>query len=153
MEIRKLTEQDYEAFFALYQELDKMHIQARPDYFAQREDIYPRDAYLHNLQYPDCVDLGAFQGEQLIGIAGATLWNESGMIKGLKTVCLDNIYVLPEYRRRGIAAKLFEQVENWAREREAVRLDLHTWEFNQGAIALYREMGMVPQRYVFEKKL
>ena len=44
-------------------------------------------------------------------------------------------------------------VEQWAREQGAARLELHTWDFNQGAIALYRAMGMTPQRYVFEKKL
>lgn len=152
MEIRKLREQDYNQYFPLYQQLDEMHIQARPDYFAHR-DIYPRETYLHNLQYPGCVDFGVFEGEMLIGFAGATLWNDSGMVKGLKTVCLDNIYVMPEYRRNGIAARLFAEIEAWSRDQGAVRLDLHTWDFNQGAIALYREMGMTPQRYVFEKKL
>lgn len=153
MEIRRLTLQDYDQLFHLYQQLDAMHIHARPDYFVHREDLYPKDTYLHNLEYPGCVDFGVFEDDKLIGFAGATLWNESGMVKGLKTVCLDNIYVQPEYRRRGIAARLFAEIEAWAREQGAVRLDLHTWEFNQGAIALYREMGMVPQRYVFEKKL
>ena len=75
------------------------------------------------------------------------------MVKGLRNVCLDNIYVLPAYRRRGIAARLFAMVEDWARERGAVRLDLYTWDFNEGAIAMYRAMGMTPQQYVFEKKL
>lgn len=153
MEIKKLTEEDYDRYIVLYRQLDEMHIRARPDHFVHREDLYPREHYLHNLQYPYCVDFGVFEGDALIGFAGATLWNESGMVKGLKTVCLDNIFVLPEYRRRGIAARLFEEIEAWAREQGAVRLDLHTWEFNQGAIVLYREMGMMPQRYVFEKKL
>ena len=153
MEIKKLTEEDYNRYIVLYQQLDEMHIRARPDHFVHREDLYPREHYLHNLQYPYCVDFGVFEGDALIGFAGATLRNESGMVKGLKTVCLDNIFVLPEYRRRGIAARLFEEIEAWAREQGAVRLDLHTWEFNQGAIVLYREMGMMPQRYVFEKKL
>jgi GNAT superfamily N-acetyltransferase len=153
MEIKKLTEEDYDRYIVLYRQLDEMHIRARPDHFVHREDLYPREHYLHNLQYPDCVDFGVFEGDALIGFAGATLWNESGMVKGLKTVCLDNNFVLPEYRRWGIAARLFEEIEAWAREQGAVRLDLHTWEFNQSAIALYREMGMTPQRYVFEKKL
>lgn len=153
MEIKKLTEEDYDRYIVLYRQLDEMHIRARPDHFVHREDLYPREHYLHNLQYPYCVDFGVFEGDALIGFAGATLWNESGMVKGLKTVCLDNIFVLPKYRRRGIAARLFEEIEAWAREQGAVRLDLHTWEFNQGAIVLYREMGMMPQRYVFEKKL
>ena len=98
--------------------------------------------------------LGAFdEPDNMIGLVRATLWKESGMVKTVKVVCLDDVYVVPEYRRDGIATKLFEAVEQWAREQGAARLELHTWDFNQGAIALYRAMGMTPQRYVFEKKL
>ena len=132
MEIRKLTESDYEQVLELYVALDDFHAKARPDC---------------------CVLLGAFEGERLIGVVRATLWEDSVMVKGLRNVCLDNIYVLPAYRRRGIAARLFAMVEDWARERGAVRLDLYTWDFNKGAIAMYRAMGMTPQQYVFEKKL
>lgn len=155
MQIRKLTEADYAQVVLLYMELDDIHVRARPDCFVHRskEETYPKDAYLSNLSSPDVLQLGAFDGEKLVGVLRATLWEESIMVKNLKTVCLDDIYVLPEYRRRGIAAKLFHETERWARQRGAVRLDLHTWDFNQGAIALYRAMGMTVQRYVFEKKL
>lgn len=154
MEIRKLVSSDYDAMLALYQELDRLHVEARPDYFVHRDDGYPRDAFEHNIANPICMELGAFgDSDKLLGFAEATLWNESGMVKSIKTVCLDNLYVSPVYRRNGIAAKLFEMIESWAREQGAARLELHTWDFNQGAIAMYRAMGMTPQRYVFEKKL
>lgn len=155
MVIRLLRENDYDALSALYLQLDEMHVAARPDHFIPRksEEVYPKDAFIHNLAYPGCVEFGAFEGDTLIGFAAATLWNESSMRKDLKSVCLDNIFVLPTYRRRGVAAKLFAQIESWAREQGAIRLDLHTWEFNEGAIAMYKAMGMVPQRYVLEKKL
>ena len=126
MTIRKLVSGDYEQVRSLYQELDDFHVQARPDCFVSREDAYHRKDYEHNLAYPDGLELGAFVGDRLVGFVRATLWHESFMVKDLKTVCLDNIYVLPAYRRRGIAAKLFAQVEDWARERGAVRLELHT---------------------------
>lgn len=153
MELRRLTEADYEQMLELYTQLDTLHAQARPDCIALREEIYPRDAFVQNLGNPICLSVGVFHGERMVAFAEATLWNESVMVKDLKTVCLDNIYVLPDYRRRGIAGKLFAEVEKWSREQGAVRLDLHTWSFNTGAIALYRAMGMTPQRYVFEKKL
>lgn len=155
MEIRNLTESDYDKVIELYQELDELHVQARPDYFVHRDKdkIYPKDAFAHNLSYPGGLELGAFENGQLVGIVRATLWEESGMVKDVKTACLDNIYVLPAYRRKGIAAKLFAEVEFWAKERGAIRLDLHTWDFNKGAIAMYQAMGMTPQRYVFEKRL
>ena len=155
MEIRKLVESDYDQVIELYIQLDEFHVQARPDCFVHREKgkVYPKEDYIHNLAYPGGLELGAFDNERLVGIVRATLWEESIMRKDLKTVCLDDIYVLPTYRRRGIAAKLFAEVESWAKDQGAVRLDLHTWGFNKGAIAMYVAMGMTPQRYVFEKKL
>lgn len=155
MDIRKLIESDYEMVIGLYKELDELHVQARPDYFVHRDadKIYPREAFVHNLSYPGGLELGAFDNEQLVAIVRATLWEESGMVKDVKTVCLDDIYVLPSYRRKGVAAKLFAEVEYWAKQQGAVRLDLHTWDFNKNAIAMYQAMGMTPQRYVFEKKL
>ena len=53
----------------------------------------------------------------------------------------------------GIAAKLFAEVEHWAKEMGAARLDLYTWDFNKDALAMYHAMGMTAQRYVLEKKL
>ena len=155
MEIRKLIESDYHMVIELYQELDEFHVKARPDYFVHRdkETIYPMDAFLQNLADPDVLQLGMFEDEQLLGVVRATLWEESGMVKDVKTACLDNIYVLPIHRRRGIATKLFAEVELWAKEKGAVRLDLWTWGFNKNAIPMYQRMGMTPQRYVFEKKL
>lgn len=139
----------------LYAALDDLHAKARPDCCVLREgeETYPREAYAQNLADPEVLQLGTFDGERLVGVVRATLWNESVMVKGLKIVCLDNIYVMPAYRRRGIAAKLFAAVEAWAKEQGAVRLDVYTWDFNKGAIAMYQAMGMTPQQYVFEKKL
>lgn len=154
MELRKLTSADYEEMLALYTALDSMHAKARPDCCVLRDEVYPREHYEANLTNPISFQIGAFDDQnQLAGLAEATLWHESVMVKGVKTVCLDNIYVLPKYRRSGIGAKLFAAVEQWAREQSAVRLDLHTWDFNKNAISMYRAMGMTPQRYVFEKQL
>ena len=155
MKIRKLLESDYDQVIELYTQLDEFPVQSRPDCCVHREKdkIYPKDAFVLNLAYPGGLELGAFDGDLLVGIVRATLWEESIMRKDLKTVCLDNIYVLSSYRRRGIAAKLFAKVEAWAKEQGAIRLELHTWDFNKGAIAMYEAMGMTPQRYVLEMKL
>ena len=155
MEIRKLTQSDYDRVIELYKEMDELHVQARPDCFVHRdkEEIYPKDAFVHNLSHPGVLELGAFENEQLVGFVRASLWEESGMVKDVKTVCLDDIYVLPACRGKGVATRLFAEVEVWAKEQGAVRLELHTWDFNKNAIAMYQAMGMTPQRYVFEKKL
>lgn len=153
MTIRNLTDADYAAVLALYNELDRIHYETRPDYFGQRECSYPKDAYDECLADAETLMLGAFEGDNLLGTVRATLWNKSGMIEGIKTVCLDNIYILPEARRKGIAKALFAAVETWAKEQGAVRLDLHVWDFNKDALALYEAMGMGYQYHVMEKKL
>ena len=152
MFIRNLVAEDYPAFSELYTKLDEYHVEMRPEDHIHR-GAYPKDAFLHNLDYPDGMQMGAFDADgKMVGFVEATLWNKCGMREDVKSVCLDNIYILPEYRRMGIAARLFSEVESWSRERGAVRLELHTWDFNKDAIAMYTAMGMTPQRYVFEKK-
>lgn len=153
MTIRNLTDADYSAVLELYAELDRIHYETRPDYFGKRECAYPKDAYDQCLADADTLMLGAFEDGKILGTVRATLWNKSGMIEGIKTVCLDNIYILPEARRRGIAKALFLTVEEWAKAQGAVRLDLHVWDFNKNALALYQAMGMDFQYHVMEKKL
>ena len=153
MVIRDLVAEDYPAFRDLYAKLDEYHVEMRPEDHVYR-DAFPEDVFLHNLDYPDGMQMGAFdENGKMLGFVEATLWHKCTMREDLKSVCLDNIYVLPECRRMGIAAKLFSEVEVWSRERGAGRLELHTWDFNKGAMAMYTAMGMTPQRYVFEKIL
>lgn len=153
MVIRNLEDADYAAVLALYSQLDRLHYEARPDYFGHRECAYPKQDYDEVLADPQSLMLGAFEENEILGTVRATLWEKSGMIEGVKTVCLDNIYVSPEHRRKGVAKQLFLSVENWAREQGAVRLDLHVWDFNRDAMALYQAMGMGFQYHVMEKKL
>ncbi len=156
MEIRKLNEADYPAFLELFYALDQLHVEARPDWFQPRakEDIFPQDAFVSGVRDPECLFLGAFDSrDTLVGIVRATLWDKSGMVEGLKNVCLDNIYVLPAFRRQGIAGQLYQAVADWARKQKAQRLELHVWDFNQDALAAYKAWQFMPQRYVLEQNL
>lgn len=154
MVLRKLDVSDYPDMLMLYRKLDELHVKARPDCFEYREDIYPKEHFEAAVKNEICFLMGAFdEQDTMVGFVRATLWNERGIIKERKTVCLDNIYVLPEYRREGIGTRLFNAVEKWAKEQGAVRLELLTWDFNKDAVMMYNAMGMTLQKYVFEKKL
>lgn len=156
MTIRLLTKEDYPVMLPLYCALDALHVETRPDWFRSRpeEEIFPRASFDALTEDPECLMLGAFDsGGAAVGLLRATLWQDSGMVKGLKNVCLDNIYVLPAYRRRGIASRLYAAAEDWAREQGACRLELHVWEFNRDAMAAYRAWGLTAQRHVLEKNL
>lgn len=154
MVFRKLEEADYPEMLEQIRELAQIHIDARPDYFLPRDNEFPKKDYDEALADPGSLFLGAFTDTgSMVGFARAIVIQGSGEVQTIRTARLDDIYVLPEYRRKGIAAALFQRVEQWAKAQGAQRLDLAVWEFNKTALCLYRAMGMTPQRHYYEKNL
>ena len=146
--IRRLTKEDYPAALVFFDALDEMHCNARPDCFQKREISYPYDAFLQVISEPDCLMIGAFEETKMLGLIRASVWREKTV-----SVCVDNLFVNPASRRRGIASALMKAVDDWAREKEAQRIELHVWDFNRDALFLYQKLGMTPQRYILEKEL
>ena len=62
------------------------------------------------------------------------------------TVWIDEIYVLPEYRGRGIGSAYLEHLIS-TRGNELRRLRLEVEEENEGAIRLYRSLGFTELGY------
>jgi len=54
---------------------------------------------------------------------------------------IKRMYVLPEYRGRGIAAQILKELESWAAELLHTRCILETGRRQPEAIALYRKNG------------
>lgn len=54
---------------------------------------------------------------------------------------LEDLFVLPEYRRRGIGSALLEYVVSLAKKRNFGRVEWHVLEWNKPAIAFYEKMG------------
>jgi GNAT superfamily N-acetyltransferase len=54
---------------------------------------------------------------------------------------IEDIFVLPEYRRRGIGKALLLYIIQLASEREAGRLEWSVLDWNSPAIAFYEKMG------------
>ena len=60
-----------------------------------------------------------------------------------RTFILNDLYVVPEARRSGVAAKLLEAAANYGRTHGAIRLSLSTAIDNEMAQALYVSQGWV----------
>ena len=56
-------------------------------------------------------------------------------------IYIEDIFVLPNYRRQGIGKALLESVIKLATEREAGRLEWSVLDWNESAIAFYEKMG------------
>lgn len=86
----------------------------------------------------------AFDGDTPVGLVNA--------IEGFSTfacrplVNVHDVVVASSHRGRGIAAKLFAEVEAIARERGACKLTLEVLDGNAPARALYRRLGFAAYR-------
>lgn len=56
-------------------------------------------------------------------------------------IYLEDLFVLPQYRRRGIGRKLLSYLARLAVERDAGRLEWSVLDWNEGAIAFYKGLG------------
>ena len=57
---------------------------------------------------------------------------------------LEDLYVRPAFRRRGIAQALFGALARLARERDCGRMEWSVLDWNRPAIAFYRQLGARP---------
>ncbi|AUX08003.1 sporulation regulator-like protein [Halalkaliarchaeum desulfuricum] len=66
---------------------------------------------------------------------------------------VDNLYVRPEARNRGVGSQLLEAAEGTLREAGAEAVSLDAMAENEGARRFYRRHGYRPHRIEFEKRL
>jgi len=76
----------------------------------------------------------AYENEKPVG-CGAIKEYEPGIME------IKRMYVLSEHRKKGIAAKILSELENWARELSYTKCILETGKKQPEAIGLYRKNG------------
>ena len=94
---------------------------------------WSRQGFLDTLAMDNVIFLTAMDGERLAGYCGVYLSIDEGEIT--------HVAVAPEYRRRGIARQLVQELIRQAQEVGISRFLLEVRVSNEGAIALYRELG------------
>ena len=155
--IRPMKPADYGAFSAFYRDLHRLHVQAMPNIFRPETGLPPEDVFCGDLQRDDhCMLLAEADGKP-VGMC-ILLWKEVPddplfPLLPRKTGHIDDLYVAPEFRRRGIATLLCREAERLARERDVPHLTLMVWSFNEDAMGLYKKLGFASTLINMEKKL
>jgi diamine N-acetyltransferase len=131
MEVRRLTWDDLDAFRAI-----------RRDFLTDDEDDWADTAFFG----PATVAVGAFDRVGLVGYAAAGLrshaegaWDRPPSVQ--RIAYLEEWFVRPSHRRRGVGRKLVEEVERWAREIRADYLGSDTEIDNELSQAAHTSLG------------
>ncbi len=54
---------------------------------------------------------------------------------------VENVAVLEAYRGMGVGRALMQHAHEWARGQGLAEVELTVWEFNEGAVAFYEQLG------------
>jgi ribosomal-protein-alanine acetyltransferase len=98
-------------------------------------EAYSRDTFEYLLTAPESVSYRAVtQGGAMVGFI-------IGLVEPDHTGHVTTVGVAPEHRRRGLANRLMEKVEDGFRRRDVRMVRLEVRSINTGAQQLYRNLG------------
>jgi GNAT superfamily N-acetyltransferase len=96
----------------------------------------------------ECV--GVFDEDKLIGISG--LWVLTKYYIG-RHIEPDNVVIHPNYRGKGIGEKLMNWIEEYAKSKNCIALELNCYTLNESAHKFWFKQGFEVLAYHFQKKL
>lgn len=132
MQLRRATVADVEAIAVLFDRYRQFYEQA-PDLAKARDFIQAR------LSADESVIFLAEDNGQVLGFT--QLFPSFSSVRAARAWILNDLYVLPEARRQGVARGLLDAAADFGRSTGAARLELETDHDNRSAQALYRHMG------------
>jgi len=83
-------------------------------------------------------------GDQVVGMAAVSVPEDyHAFVRGKFSGRINSVYVMPEYRRRGIARALMRATMEWLKRRGCVGVRLNS---SEDGLALYQSLGFKPRR-------
>ena len=139
--IRRITQADREDFLRLSEEF-----YASPAVLHAVPRSYHEGAFAELMRSDEYAEGFMLEADgKIVGFAltAKTYSRESGG----KMLWLEELYILPEYRSRGLGREYFAFIEEYARQNGFARIRLEVEEENVRARALYARLGYLPLEY------
>lgn len=134
LQIRTAIEEDVSTIFRL--------IQALADYeqLAHQVTGTPEHLRAHLFDEPRYAEVLLAQWEESV-VGFALFFSNYSTFLTRPGIYLEDLFVLPDYRRQGIGTALLTRLGQLAVERQAGRLEWSVLDWNESAIAFYERMG------------
>jgi GNAT superfamily N-acetyltransferase len=142
--VRLASLRDYEEMCALFDELDEIHRQARPDIFQPfPPPVRTREQIAGWLAQPDSTVLVAQSDEGVVGLAVLLTRQPSSFAGAVprKVVEVDNLVVRTDQRGRRVGRRLLAAAVEWSRQRRATHVEVAVHDFNRDARRFYESFG------------
>jgi GNAT superfamily N-acetyltransferase len=144
MNIRPATMDDYAQLCELFDEVDRLHRETRPDVFRKPDGpVRSRERIAHLVDGSDAAILVAERDGMLSGLA--VVLEIAGASHPLRVdrrvVEIGTIVVRADARRQGIGRSLMAASLQWAKVRGADHVEISVYAFNEDALRMYEAAG------------
>ncbi len=96
----------------------------------------------HLRAFPGALSVLAFDGDSPVGLVNA--FTGFSTFRALPLLNIHDVFVMPAWRRSGLALEMFAHLEQVARELGCCKLTLEVLDGNEAARGLYRMLGFRP---------
>lgn len=153
--IRAARAADYEVTCELFDQLDAVHREQLPWLFRAPPEQPRTQSHFDALLASADASILLAVARQPVGLISVRMQRapELPVFIPQRWSVIDDLFVLPSFRRRGIGAQLIGAAENWARERGGAWLELGVYTFNEDARAFYEALGYGPVSTKLRKPL
>ncbi|BCN24238.1 GNAT family N-acetyltransferase [Vibrio alfacsensis] len=140
--IKPASFEDLESLNDLMFELHDEHHHQSPEFFKTAEEIEQEKSIARYLDDPECLVFVAAINETVIGfVSGHFCELISTVSKPVLMGSIDELYVVPEYRKQGVAKQLIDRMETMFLDYGVQQMFVEVWDFNQTAMSLYGKHG------------
>src|SRR3954463_6005192 len=142
--VRQASLRDYEEMCELFDQLDALHRDARPDMFQPfPPPARTREQVAHWLAQPATTALVAQSEQAGVGLAVLLPRTPSGLAGAVprKVIELDNLVVRADQRGRRVGRRLLAAAVEWSRQRRATHVEVGVHDFTRGAKRFYESFG------------
>jgi len=154
-EIREAGENDMDALFGLFEQVQSLHAEAEPDFFRrpERDDFF--ESFFAGVKNdPEQYLVVACTNGNPVGFCQYFLGTRSRNLyrPDRRLAYINGLVVSEDHRRRGCATALIGYVKAQARDRDITRLGLDFWTFNDAARNCFANAGFnVKQEHMWLK--
>ena len=152
--VRQATVDDVEALVALCRCVQELHLAHRPDHFKDA-DAHSFAEWFNSKLRDHAVRAWIAESDgHAVGYVLAITHNRPA-----NAFCfahqfgeIEQIAVLPDYRRKGIARRLVHHVLEYLQSQDISDIELTSWSFNSDAHVAFRALGFRDKTIRFERK-
>lgn len=151
--IRGFSKDDIPAIADLMRQMAGFHNSLDPEYKAGggypnlEEEI---EGWLSNA---DILILVAKEKGEIVGYARISVEPAPTYLNEKKIGIIDDIFVIEDYRRKGVAEALFEKSKEWFLKKKVYSVELNVDVRNEGAIALWKKLGFSERKLRMRRRL